>query len=326
MLLYIPLYWIREFCEHFLEVIVIGTPHSRKFLQSAQSFPSLPQGRLIYMIDPQYYTIVQAINPHMQDSGGKLHRVDAGRARSQWQSLQEVYRDLGFHVEVLKPSVDCADMVFCANQTFPFLKSDGTKSVIMSNMANDLRHLEVRPIAEQLTDRGVDCHALPSRSASTLFEGMGDALWVPGRNLICGGYGFRTHHKIYETLEAITGASVVLFELTHPKFYHLDTCLSILDEASVLACREGFTSEGWEQLSILFKNVIEVPLEEADAPGFACNAHSPDGKHVVLQRGNQKTSELLFAAGFVPIEVDSDEFIKSGGSVFCMKLQALWDD
>lgn len=305
---------------------MIGAQHSRKLVQSAQSFPLLPQGRLIYMIDPQYFTIVQAINPHMQDASGKLNTVDIPKARAQWQSLRKIYEDLGFRVDVLNPAPDCADMVFCANQTFPFLKSDGSKAVVISNMASDLRHREVAPIGEQLSSRGVDCIVLPPRSAATLFEGMGDALWVPGRKLICGGYGIRTQKEIYQILESVTGTTIVLFELADPKFYHLDTCLSILSDKTVLACRAGFTAEGWEQLGGLFEHVIEVALDEADAPGFACNAHSPDGKHVILQRGSEQTCERLRSAGFVPIEVDTDEYIKSGGSVFCMKLQSLWND
>lgn len=286
----------------------------------------MAQGRLIYMIDPQYYSIVQAINPHMQDASGKLNKVDFDRAKAQWQDLKEIYQDLGFHIDVLNPDPECADMVFCANQTFPFLKPDGSRSVVVSNMASELRHKEVSRIEEQLKGRGVECHPLPSRSTATLFEGMGDALWVPGRRLICGGYGFRTRKEIYETLEEITGSTVMLFELTHPKFYHLDTCLSILNDKTVLACREGFTTQGWEQLKILFEHVLEVPLHEADAPGFACNAHCPDQKHVILQRGNTLTCALLREHGFLPVEVESDEFIKSGGSVFCMKLQSLWNN
>ncbi|NDB82577.1 MAG: amidinotransferase, partial [Alphaproteobacteria bacterium] len=46
----------------------------------------------------------------------------------------------------------------------------------------------------------------------------------------------------------------------------------------------------------------------------------PDQKHVIIQKGCQKTLQLLKDHDFVPLEVDTSEFIKSGGSVFCMKL------
>lgn len=277
------------------------------------------------MIDPDAFTIVDAINPHMKAADGRLNVIDKTRALAQWEALRATYQGLGMTVDVLRSAPACPDMVFCANQTFPFWNKRGEASVVLGNMANESRQAEVAPIQAQLLARGVNCQLLPERTEATLFEGMGDALWVPGRRLICGGYGYRTKREIYEVLEAITETPIVLFELVQPKFYHLDTCLSILDDRTVLACREGFQARDWTKLQKLFEQVIEVPLAEADAPGFACNAHCPDGKHVIIQRGNRTTCQQIEKAGFVPVEVDTDEFIKSGGSVFCMKLQSLWD-
>ena len=53
---------------------------------------------------------------------------------------------------------------------------------------------------------------------------------------------------------------------------------------------------------------------------YACNAHSPDGQNVIIQRGCTDTGAALGEAGFNVIEIDTDEFLKAGGSVFCMKL------
>jgi N-dimethylarginine dimethylaminohydrolase len=261
----------------------------------------------------------------MRDEHGNLRTIDKDRARQQWKKLVDVYQQLGFKTTVMECRPECPDMVFCANQTFPFLDKDGHPSVILSNMWDDTRHQEVATLGAQLASRGVRVHALPARRMETLFEGMGDALWVPGRRLICGGHGFRTDPRIYDFVHEITGAPIVLFELLHPKFYHLDTCLSLLDARTVLACREGFTEDGWQTLHRLFSRVITVPLGEADAPRFACNAHCPDQEHVILQKGSVETCRILRGYGFTPIEVETDEFIKSGGSVFCMKMQSHWN-
>jgi len=43
---------------------------------------------------------------------------------------------------------------------------------------------------------------------------------------------------------------------------------------------------------------------------------------VLLQRGCERTSAALRAAGFTVRELETSEFLKSGGSVFCMKLLA----
>lgn len=291
----------------------------------AADYPPRAIGRLIYMMDPSAFDIVEAINPHMQAADGSLNRIDKARALLQWQALKAVYEELGFRVQVLAAEPHCPDMVFCANQSFPFLRDGLHPQVILSQMANAGRQPEVLPIARQFMASGVTTQALPARGPDLLFEGMGDALWVPGRDLICGGYGTRTKKAIYQSIAEISGSPVVTFELIHPRFYHLDTCLSILDEQTVLAAREGFHPRDWLKLKALFPRVIEVDLSEADFPGFACNAHCPDRRHVIIQRGNTKTCEALKAFGFIPIEVDTDEFIKSGGSVFCMKLHALWD-
>ena len=123
---------------------------------------------------------------------------------------------------------------------------------------------------------------------------------------------------IYQDLYNIVKAPIITFELTNPAFYHLDTCLSILDEKTALACKEAFSVEDWKTLSF-FSNLISVSHKESDSPGFACNAHCPDTKHVLIQEGNRKAEKDLESAGFVPIPLQTNEFIKSGGSVFCMK-------
>jgi N-dimethylarginine dimethylaminohydrolase len=165
-----------------------------------------------------------------------------------------------------------------------------------------------------------ETHSIGNRGEGYFFEAMGDALWLGQTKFILGGYGMRTDRRVYENLAQLTQSPVAIFELKHAKFYHLDTCLSILNSSTALACKQAFTDEGWELLHALFSNLLEVPLQEADAPGFACNAHCPDGKHVIIQKECTKTVQLLQKHNFIPIEVDTSEFIKSGGSVFCMKL------
>ena len=188
-------------------------------------------------------------------------------------------------------------------------------------MADDTRHKEVTFIVEGLHRKfKYEASALESRRPETKFEGMGDCLWLPGKRLLLGGYGARTSKAMYTNIAAMAEAPVVALELVNPRFYHLDTCLAILNSTSALACREAFSPEGWSMLKRIFSTLIEVPLPEADSPAFACNAHCPDEKHVFLQKGCAYTEAQLSSVGFVPRALDTSEFIKSGGSVFCMKL------
>ncbi len=68
-----------------------------------------------------------------------------------------------------------------------------------------------------------------------------------------------------------------------------------------------------------FDHVIEIEHAE-NLACFSGNCHSPDGKHVILQRGSRHFLRDLAKKGFTPIEVDTSEFIKAGGSVFCLKM------
>jgi len=286
-----------------------------------RSTPKMPLARRILMVRPTYFHVDNPINPHMRKADGNLHVLDKVKAMAEWETLRATYRSIGLEVYEGEAISGLPDMVFCANQTLPFVSRTGEYRAILSNMANDIRHKEVLGIKEALEHEGYNTDELPARDSSTLFEGMGDALWLPGHRVLLGGYGHRTHRSIYEKVSEITDATVLVFELANPRFYHLDTCLSILDARSALACRDAFTPEGWELVERVFPNLIEVPLAEADSPVFACNAHCPDGKNVLMQLGAKETAQRLQVSGFHPIALSTEEFIKSGGSVFCMKLQ-----
>ncbi|WP_161597605.1 dimethylarginine dimethylaminohydrolase family protein [Fluviispira multicolorata] len=284
------------------------------------SVPAMPLATKVMMVNPVYFNVDTPINAHMVKEDGSLHELDKNKAQDQWQNLKKAYENIGLNVFVVDPVENLPDMVFCANQSFPYLDACGNLHAVLSNMHNDIRNQEVPYINSFLNAHQYQTHRIASRTEGYFFESMGDALWIPERRFILGGYGFRTDKRVYEILSETTDAPVALFELTHPKFYHLDTCLSILNKNTALVCKEAFTNEGWELLSGIFSNLIEVPLNEADSPGFACNAHCPNGKHVIIQTGCKKTKSLLKSKGFEPIPVDTSEFIKSGGSVFCMKL------
>jgi N-dimethylarginine dimethylaminohydrolase len=283
--------------------------------------PAMPLARQILMVRPTFFHVENPINPHMRKADGSLHQLDKPKAMKEWNVLRETYVKLGLNVHEADAQEGLPDMVFCANQSLPFVTRLGEKTAIMSNMANDTRHREVRVIQSTLSRQGYKIQHLPERSSSTLFEGMGDALWLPGHRVLLGGYGHRTTKEIYSEVFSRVDATVVTFELVNPRFYHLDTCLSILDSQTALACKDAFTDDGWALVKKIFPRLIEVSVAEADSPVFACNAHCPDGRHVILQAGATQTVTALKSQGFIPIELSTEEFIKSGGSVFCMKLQ-----
>jgi len=53
---------------------------------------------------------------------------------------------------------------------------------------------------------------------------------------------------------------------------------------------------------------------------MACNAAAFLRRTVVIQQGSERINRKLRALGYEVLEVDTSEFMKSGGSVFCMKM------
>lgn len=295
--------------------------------------PSLPSPRRILMTSPEFFDIRYVINPHM---AGHIGDVDSEAAQRQWNALKKAYSDLGYEADIVDGLSGLPDMVFCANQTLPFRSAttehvhtggDRTESnaiwkgVILSHMYAPERMKEVACYEAFFEQPGYETVHLES-SIETSFEGMGDAIWHPSRYLLWGGYGFRTDASVYSEISDLLRVHILAIELTDPEFYHLDTCLSVLDEKTALIYPGAFQVDGLALIRAFFEHVIESPENEARSL-FSCNAHSPDGKNVLIQAGCSTTNRLLVEAGFNVVELETSEFLKAGGSVFCMK-QMFW--
>jgi len=276
--------------------------------------PPRPPSTRLLMADPAYFDVEYVINPHM---AGHIGTVDKARARAQWEALRQVYLGLGLQVEVLPAVPGLPDLTFVANQSFPILPVSGPPAVLLSNMHAPQRAPEPAVLAAWYEARGWQTHAIDDPSSH--FEGMGDAIWHPGRRLIYGGYGYRTTQDTYTRRSHLVDAEVIALELTDPRMYHLDTCFSPLDEQTAVISPEAYTAQGREALRRCFPRLIEAPLDEA-VGCLAVNGHCPDGRHFIVDQQAVQTAALVRQAGFEVIPVDTSEFRKSGGSVQCMKL------
>jgi len=212
-------------------------------------------------------------------------------------------------------------MVFCANQSLPFSDKEGNLKVVMSIMAADQRKKEVPPVEQFYRDLKYEIFHLDPEKVDN-YEGMGDGLWHFKRQLLWGGYGFRSSLAAYEQISDILDVPVIALELVDENFYHLDTCMCMLNEKTCLIYADAFTDTGLEMINKMFENVIEATSYEAKKM-FAVNASCPDGKNVFIQQGCTDVNQKLRDAGFSVHEFSTYEFIKSGGSVFCMKMM-LW--
>ncbi len=279
------------------------------------ALPAIPRPGRVLLTTPEHFEVAYVINPHM---AGNIGDVDTGKARQQWEALRETYERIGMEVATLPGASGLPDMVFCANQTLPYITPGGERGAILSRMHAPERKAEVDHYAAFFQAQGYETHGLDPDLPGD-FEGMGDAIWHPGRYLLWGGYGYRTDRAVYERLSSKMGFPVVPLALTDPEFYHLDTCFCPLDEDTVLIYPGAFEEEGLAEIRERFARVLEAPEDESREL-FACNAHCPDGTHVIIQQGCTVTNGLVREAGYEVIEVDTSEYLKSGGSVFCMKV------
>lgn len=303
-----------------MKLTVITDPGQWAFKIS--DLPDCPKPGRILMCTPDYFDVTEGINTFMYDESGQLHRVDRAKAYVQWTDLRMTFENLGYAVPLVRGQDGLEDMVFCANQSFPFWNfRTGKPGVILSNMRTEKRKPEVAYFAAWYRIQNYDIREIKNCA----FESNGDAIWFPGKRLVIIGYGssdkHRTDRAALEQVAAITGAAVIGIELTHPDYYHLDTTLCILDQENCLVYPPGVGEKGMALLSKLFSRLLTVEGDEAGSPNFACNAFCPDGKNVIIQKTCKQTTAMLEKAGYRVIPVDTSEFIKSGGSVYCLKLQ-----
>jgi N-dimethylarginine dimethylaminohydrolase len=273
--------------------------------------------RNVFLVRPQYFEIVGAINPYMKEHIGD---VDKNLAMEQWESLLDFFLALksdGYldEVGVIEGVEGLPDMVFCANQSYPWMV-DGQKHVIMSNMRYDVRQAEVAHIEKYYADLGYTIHHL---SKEINLEGAGDMIAHPTLNKIYGGYGYRTDRSAYKHVEEKLKTTVIPLKLVSENFYHLDTCFVPLSPTAVMLTTSAFDEESMDILRKEFETVYEIPEQEA-LDYFSLNAVvAPEAKRAVIQEGSSVTLDVLKKEGYEVTEIDTGEFIKSGGSCFCMK-------
>ena len=188
----------------------------------------------VLMASPKYFAVEYAINPHMKSPNGELHIINKTKSLNQWNSLRATYNSLGLHVETLEAIPGLPDLVFSANQTLPIVRAN-EKICILSNMANPQREGEVPLFRTFFESQNYQIH-----STQWKFEGAGDALIDYGNDRIFLGHGFRTSPEVADFLSEVSGLPVIQLQLIEENFYHLDTCLCLLNAETVAVVESGF--------------------------------------------------------------------------------------
>src|SRR5262249_16783468 len=149
-------------------------------------------------------------------------------------------------------------------------------------------------------------------------EAEGDFAWT-GQFLLAGT-GFRTDPAAHAEAQEVLGVPVVSLQLVDPRYYHLDTALFVLQEATPtspahIAYYPSASPPGTQRvLTHLFPNAVIAPAADAECLGL--NGVS-DGHNVILPIEATHLARQLINAGYEPTFVDISELRKSGGGPKC---------
>ncbi|GAA3034238.1 amidinotransferase [Streptosporangium longisporum] len=255
------------------------------------------------MCRPDHFAVEYAINPWMHPEAG----ADRATAIRQWETLRDVYLDLGHRVSLIEPLEGLPDMVFSANGA---LVVDGR--VYGARFAYPQRAAEGPAYLRWFTQNGYE----RVHEAAFVNEGEGDFLTLD--HLVLAGTGFRTDISAHKEAQEFLGRPVVTLQLVDPRFYHLDTALFPLSGHNVAYFPEAFSPGSREVLRTLFPDAVLA--SEEDAVTFGLNSVS-DGVNVVISAEAGGLQLELKRRGFEVVPVDLSELRKAGGGPKCCTLE-----
>ncbi|WP_460800849.1 dimethylargininase [Microbacterium sp. GXF6406] len=265
--------------------------------------------RRYLMCRPEHFTVSYTINPWMEPA----RPTDTARALAQWQTLYDLYRELGHEVELIEPLAGYPDMVYTANGGFVI---DGRAYVPKFRFVE--RAGEAPAFAEWFRAAGFD-----TVEPHEVNEGEGDFL-LAGDTILAGS-GFRSTDHSHREVGEVFGREVVSLKLVDPRFYHLDTALTVLDPVVAPGKTPGiaylpgaFDAAGRAILEERFPDAIRVA--DADGAVFGLNSAS-DGYNVIISPRATGFEAQLRERGYNPIMIDLSELLLGGGGIKCCTLE-----
>ncbi len=256
----------------------------------------------VLLCPPVFYDVVYSINPWMQGA-----KVDKPIAMNQWLKMKNALQMWGVKTELIGQKRDLPDMVFTANA--------GTvleNKVVLSNFRFDERAKETNIFEEWFVDHGYETCRLPKKIK---FEGCGDTIiW---KDKMIGGYGLRSELGGVRRAAKILGLELIPLKLRHPIFYHLDTCFCLISDHCAIYYPGAFTPSALRKIKAMNIDLIEIDV--TDAALFACNSIVYE-ENILMPAGPRKVVEQLEIRGYTITQINTSEFLKSGGSLQCMTL------
>ncbi|MEV8025027.1 dimethylargininase [Microbacterium sp. NPDC080220] len=269
------------------------------------------QRRRYLMCRPEHFTVSYRINPWMDPA----NPTDTAKAVRQWQALYDGYVALGHEVELIDPVPGLPDMVYTANGGFIV---DGRALGVRFRV--DERRGEERPFMNWFA-----AHGFEVVEPVEVQEGEGDFLLVG--DTILAGTGFRSVGDSHRELAEVFGREVVSLRLVDPRFYDLDTAITVLDpvegptgveRANIAYLPSAFDEASQRVLGERYPDAIHV--SDADGAVFGLNAAS-DGLHVFVSPRATGFAAQLEERGYIPVPIDLSELLLGGGGIKCCTLE-----
>lgn len=267
----------------------------------------------VLLCPPTYFDVVDQKNPYMRPDSS----VDRVKARTQWENLCTALQKSGCTVEIIDPVPPLEDMVFAANQVFVGFKPGVGKFIVPSRMLHASRQREVPFYVDWFRKRGYA--VIDLELGDDRLEGHGDLLWHPDWSRIYAGYGFRsTRGGVEKFAAAMSGMDIpaIPLQLVDPFCYHLDTCFCPLNHHALLICPSALSKEALQFLPQFWKRIHHLSREEAHR--FLGNGIVVNGNYITPYL-TPNLEAILKQEGLNPMLVETSEFEKAGGSLFCMK-------
>jgi len=273
--------------------------------------PRIQQHRRYLMCRPEHFTVSYRINPWMEPA----NPTDTAVALQQWQTLYDTYIALGHEVQLIDPIPGLPDMVYTANGGFVI---DGVA------YGAKFRFQERVPEAPAFMEwfRGNGFEVVEPREVN---EGEGDFLLVG--DTILAGTGFRSTGDSHREVGEVFDKEVVSLNLVDPRFYHLDTAISVLDpvqgpggveRANIAYLPSAFDERSQAILAERYPEAILV--DDADGAVFGLNSAS-DGLNVFISPRAKGFEAQLRERGYNPVLVDLSELLLGGGGIKCCTLE-----
>ena len=254
----------------------------------------------ILLCRPSFYDVTYSINPWM-----KGESVNKTLALKQWNQMRTMLGAFDIDINFIEQIDGLPDMVFTANAGVVY-----KNKVAISNFKHKQRRKESGYYKRWFLENGYKIIDIPKKLS---FEGCGDVV-IHNGNLI-GGYGFRTDLKALKYVSKELGLNLIYLKLTNPNFYHLDTCFSIIDDELAIYNPRAFSKYTIKKL----KNFELIEVSEEEANNFACNS-IVFNKNILMPNNNDRIASILSSKGYQVYQINTSEFMKSGGSLQCMCL------